>query len=58
MESPSPLCHPDRSVAEWRDLRFALGFREKSLGSSFLEDDRTSSDDPLCLLHGDGLVGR
>jgi hypothetical protein len=30
---PSPPCHPDRSAAQWRDLRFSGPFLEMFLDS-------------------------
>jgi len=30
-----PLCHPDRSVAQWRDLRFGGSFLEMFFDSGF-----------------------
>jgi hypothetical protein len=33
-----PLCHPDRNVVEWRDLRFVGPFQEMFFGLGAVEE--------------------
>jgi hypothetical protein len=49
LEAPRSPCHPDRSAAQWRDLRFGGSFLEMLFESPSRDDSNLSHPSPLVI---------